>query len=153
MKFIKQFFRNSPNRKRRRKALTVLVTSLRPLTLIELNMALNIRETDRSRSNVQLRLEPNMDRTIKGLCGPFIRVIDSRVYLVHQTAKEFLIRSSNAVDPPGDSWKHCLDPVNSNLVLARICTWYLLFDVFEQQPLFINSESDIRQQTEHYLRI
>lgn len=144
--------RGISDQERAKKALTVLVASLRPLTLTELNIALNIRGVDRSRHDVEPRLEPAMDRTIKGLCGPFIRVIDFKVYLVHQTAKEFLMRSPDTVDPLGHSWKHCLDPVYSNFVLSRICIWYLLFDVFEQQPFVINSGTDVGQQIEKYTK-
>ncbi|KAI9857467.1 MAG: hypothetical protein M1813_008217 [Trichoglossum hirsutum] len=139
--------RGIPEQENAKKALAVLATTLRPLTLTELNMVLGIRETDRSRSDVERRLEPDMDLRIRGLCGPFVRVMDSRVFLVHQTAKEFLIRSSNSVDPLVDSWKHCLDPMDSNLLLARICIWYLSFDAFERQPLVIrSSETEVRQQ-------
>jgi hypothetical protein len=126
-----RILRGISEQEKAKKALNVLVTSLRPLTLEELNMALSIRGTDRSRSDVEPRLEPAIDRTIKRICGPFIRVIDSKVYLVHQTAKEFLIKQSNTIDLQGDSWKHCLDPVDSRLVLARICIWYLLLSTLK----------------------
>ncbi|KAH0537658.1 hypothetical protein FGG08_005571 [Glutinoglossum americanum] len=147
----KKILQGVSSQERTKKALTVLVATSRPLTLTELNMVLNIRETDRSRSDVEPRLEPAMDRTIKGLCGPFVRVIDSKVYLVHQTAKEFLIKSSNTVAPIGDSWGHCLDLADSNLALAKVCIWYLSFDVFEQPPS-ISSEAEARQQIEYFAK-
>jgi hypothetical protein len=122
------------------KAVTLLVSALRPLSLTGLNIALNIREMDRARSDVERRLRP------------LVRVIDSKVYLVHQTAEEFLIKRSNRFEFLSDSWKHGLDPVESNCLLARICTSYLSFDVFEQQLLVINAETDSEERTEIYAR-
>ncbi|MCJ1251263.1 hypothetical protein MMC30_008494 [Trapelia coarctata] len=66
--------------------------------------------------------------------------MDSRIYLIHQTAREFLLSSSNPIIPAQDqnytlAWKHSLTLETSNLILARICTWYLLFAVFEVEHL------------------
>jgi hypothetical protein len=86
------------------KAVALLVSAVRPLSLTELNMAFHICETDKSRNDVERRLEPAMDRTIRRLYGPLIRVIDSKVYLVHQTAKEFLIKRSERLNFLPDSY-------------------------------------------------
>jgi Ankyrin repeats (many copies) len=37
----------------------------------------------------RLHLAASQGYTVRDLCGPFVRVIDSKIYLVHQTAKEF----------------------------------------------------------------
>jgi len=135
-----------------KKILMLLVPAVRPLTLRELNMAFHLRESDRLREDVTYRLEPATERWIKIICGPFIRVVDSTIHLVHQTAKEFLIKPSSGVKELGGSWKHCLDPAESNTALARICIWYLFFDVFDKQPLVVNANTETDQATNAYAR-
>ena len=73
----------------------------------------------------------------------FVSVIDSKIYLIHQTAREFLILNQNSIQqlqptPTGScwqTWKNSLKSEGSNLILAQICVWYLLFAVFESHPL------------------
>ncbi|KAJ5485841.1 hypothetical protein N7530_000141 [Penicillium desertorum] len=118
-----------------KRVLAVLIGSQRPLSLIEFNLALALRQNDYSMDDAQPRLQFDIFRRLKGVCGPFVKISNGRVYLIHQTAKEFLVR------PPGAqerllpcSWKHCLDPAWMHSVLAEICVWYLCFDVFAIPP-------------------
>jgi hypothetical protein len=127
------------------KLLSVIVASQRPLSLTELNMALSIRPSDRSRVDVQPRWQPNMSRRIKGVCGPFVRIIYGRVYLVHQTAKEFLLCPSNFERSSPFSWGHRLKLSEVHLELAQICIRYLAFDDFKatQFPQVSHDETDL----------
>jgi hypothetical protein len=128
-----------------RRLLHIVVAAIRPLSLKEVNVALSIKPSDRSYDD--LDREPSIESTIKDLCGLFVRVVDSKVYLVHQTAMEFLVYNSNAASV-GGVWKHSLDPVKSNLILANICVWYLLFTVFEAHPLILSSNQSM--EVDHY---
>ena len=127
----------SSDREYATKLLHIVAAAVRPLSLKEMNVAFAIKPSDQS--NEDLDLEPSIRDTLKDLCGLFVKVIDSKIYLVHQTAKEFLTKPSvklpNNVNP--GLWKHSLDPVESNLILAERCVWYLLFSVFENNPLVI----------------
>jgi ankyrin repeat domain-containing protein 50 len=123
------------------KLLHIVVAAARPLSLKEMNVAFAIKSSDRSTED--LDLEPDICGTIKDLCGLFVKFIDSKIYLVHQTAKEFLskkpsIELTSNSDPSLRLWKHSLDPAESNLILAERCVWYLLFSVFENHPLVID---------------
>jgi ankyrin repeat domain-containing protein 50 len=77
--------------------------------------------------------------TVRELCGLFVIIINAKIYLLHQTAKEFLVRnesltSSIAISPPDSrnfEWKHSLQPRESNRILAEICIWYLTLDFVE----------------------
>ncbi|KAM7184541.1 hypothetical protein V8F20_012187 [Naviculisporaceae sp. PSN 640] len=110
------------NRQKARNALHVIVSAARALTLDELNFAISVRPGDTSVEDLQPRMEPNLSRTLQILCGPFIKITtNSTVMLVHQTAKEFLVRHDTAPIPVGTLWKHSLDPVDSHLVMARVC--------------------------------
>jgi ankyrin repeat domain-containing protein 50 len=106
--------------------LQIIVTARRPLTLNELNIAWAIRPQHKSKNEVEHSLEPNIARTVRGLCGLFVRIIDGKIYLVHQTAKEFLIPKANNVATDGMLPWHCLDPLQSSHVIAERCIWFLL---------------------------
>jgi hypothetical protein len=129
-----------------RKLLHIVVGAVRPLTLREMNVALSMEESSRSYEDLDLESEESFRTTVRNLCGLFVSVIDSKVYLIHQTAKEFLVCKNSTIQPAslGDSsfrfWEHSLEQRESNLVLADICISYLLFDVFESHPLVANSK-------------
>ena len=64
------------------------------------------------------------------MCGLFLSIVDSKIYLIHQTAREFLVcedpksRDFSSLGSPS-IWKQSFHPADSNLVLANICKQYL----------------------------
>ncbi|KAH0559855.1 hypothetical protein GP486_003628 [Trichoglossum hirsutum] len=126
--------------KEARKVLQIAATASRPLTLEEFNLALVIRPTDQSEYDIFRRLQQDLPRYLLRLCGPFIRIVDRRVHLVHQTAKEFLLTpSSNSAQ---SFW--VFDPTESHFLLAQTCIWYLLFDCYMPRPRM--SETSVKSQ-------
>ena len=122
------------------KLLHIIVSAMRPLTLREMNTAMTIEASCNSYDDLDLVSEEKWKLIIRNLCGLFVTVVDSRVYLIHQTAREFLLfnsSSATATQPQryAQDWKHSLVLEESNLILARICVWYLLFAVFEVEHL------------------
>ncbi|PMD17925.1 hypothetical protein NA56DRAFT_526191, partial [Hyaloscypha hepaticicola] len=115
-----------------KKILHLVLAATRPLSLKEMNVAFVMKLDDASYKDIDL--EPSIGSTIKDLCGLFVKVIESKIYLVHQTAREFLIRSSNDVPNSTDQrrWKYSLNPIEGHLLLANICTSYLLLPEFDQ---------------------
>jgi hypothetical protein len=55
-------------------------------------------------------------------------VVDQKVYLIHQTAKEFLLAKNEVTV---GKWKHSLIPMESEILMARICVVYLSFTDFD----------------------
>ncbi|KAI8666137.1 NACHT-sigma domain-containing protein [Fusarium keratoplasticum] len=119
-----------------KKLLHIVVAAARPLTLEEMTLALTIQPKHKSYSDIELEPEKRFREKIRDICGLFVTVIDSRIYLLHQTAKEFLVRNQavggNYADLP---WKHSLLPEESHRLLAEICTRHLLFADFESPPV------------------
>ena len=67
-------------------------------------------------------------------------MIKSTVCLVHQTAKEYLLRCTGETDQHkmignAKTWKNSLDPAVSNLVLAKACLHYLVLSDFSHGPI------------------
>ena len=112
-----------------RRLLHIVLAATRPLTLEEMNMAFNIEKGQNSSDEVDLLPDESIRGHIKDICGLFISIIESKVYLLHQTAREFLesrreSTSSNVTDQSSrqlESWKHSMEPSVSHLVLANIC--------------------------------
>ncbi|RYP59757.1 hypothetical protein DL770_010140 [Monosporascus sp. CRB-9-2] len=126
--------KNQSDRNNVMKMLQIIVTAKRPLNLKELSIAWKIQPTDTSMTGLDIRLKSfNVEQTLRAMCGSFVRVIASRVHLAHQTAREFLFKSVDGIDGfDRGAWKHCLDPVHSDIVLAEICVWYLAYGTFEK---------------------
>jgi ankyrin repeat protein len=107
---------------------------------------------------------------------------NQKIDLVHHTAKEFLIIRPYDPMPLGKGllpltiwaiysvclptiyslltkllrlWKHSIDPVESNRVLAEICVTYLLFEEFASRPLVIDRQVkavDVRGTIDRYVQ-
>jgi hypothetical protein len=95
-----------------KKILQIVVGARRPLLTEELATALNAS------------VEPDtLEGKIRRLCGLFIFFNNSRAYLIHQTAKEFLMGSSVTGSA---RWKHCLSLTETERLMAQICINYLV---------------------------
>ena len=104
----------------------MVIAAARPLTVKEINIALAIRPGQVSIAAIQSNLLPNAESSIKDLCGLFVRVIDSKVYLVHQTAKEFLVNDNVPLSKDARRWKLSLSWSEANLALAEAFIRYIL---------------------------
>ncbi|KAK5046294.1 hypothetical protein LTR84_008437 [Exophiala bonariae] len=63
----------------------------------------------------------HLRKNIREWCGLFVVIDKSKIYLVHQTAREFLIRNPDVVIAQTPLWKHSFDPGEIELAMARIC--------------------------------
>ena len=116
--------RRSSNPEQARLLLQILLAAARPLTLDEMNIALSITPSHQTLASIMSELKHPAENYIFSLCGHFIRIIRSKVYLVHQTAKEFLIYDSAAhshSNPLANAWQNSISINESNKVLFTIC--------------------------------
>lgn len=117
------------NKGQARKLFSIIVAANRPLTLSEMNIALTIDDTHRSYEDLQADLdhEKRFKSTVRLIGGLFISIKDQRVFLIHQTARQFLLGQSNILD----KWKHSLDPISADLMLTKCCITFLMFKDFD----------------------
>lgn len=111
------------------KILQIIVGSRRPLTVAEMAIALGItyRRSALVQNVSQARLDTTWVRSrFRDWCGLFVFFDHDRIYLVHQTAKEFLLADTRACDPPS-GWKHCLSRSDTEAEMTQICTDLLNF--------------------------
>lgn len=68
------------------------------------------------------------------LCGLFVVIFDSRVYLIHQTARLFLLRDFMATGGSSSDFgssRWAFDIRDCHFLIAKICTQRLLLDDLE----------------------
>ncbi|KAI1015958.1 hypothetical protein LB504_009200 [Fusarium proliferatum] len=109
--------------------LHLILAANRPLTLGEMALALELQPHHQSIDDIELEPEDRFRDRIRDICG-LVTVNDSRIFLLHQTVKEFLLSMghSGPVSPSRLSWKHSILASDSNMTLANICVWCLLLN-------------------------
>ncbi|KAL8977069.1 MAG: hypothetical protein Q9205_007057 [Flavoplaca limonia] len=106
------------------KVLRIVVGARRPLTISEMAVALGV-ETSPS-SELKLDIEKiHLETHLPQWCGLFVYINHSRIFLIHQTAKEFLVRESGGVVANSQGWKHCLSTMDVEQSMTHICVRYL----------------------------
>lgn len=117
--------RVAPEQERTVKAiLQIIVGARRPLTISEMAMALGVA-TSSGQTAAQAGVNPEgLGKKIRRLCGLFIFINDSRIYLIHQTAREFLVRIK-ANENVYRKWSFRAD--ETEFKMAWLCVRYLLF--------------------------
>ncbi|KAI1322672.1 ankyrin repeat-containing domain protein [Xylariaceae sp. FL0255] len=120
-----------------RRLLQAIIGAERPLQISEMAAILAF-QTDKHASLASL--ERNLTSTshlytwIRGICGLFVVIKDSQVFLLHQTARTFLMRlpQENTRNPTHSSrWQHTFNLKESHGFLSNICIHYLHLDEFK----------------------
>lgn len=104
-----------------RKALSIMLLATRPLTLSEMNVAVNIDATSESVLDIDLEDENDFKTRFKSWCGLFISIHQGKLYFLHQTAQEFLLSDSvsrvHTLSEP--HWHHSFTAKRAQQTLLR----------------------------------
>ncbi len=119
-----------------RKLLQCIIVARKTLTVRDLNVAFGVWHDCTSYSTLDLEPGDSFSSTLKQICGHFVIVHDNRVYLIHQTAREFLIRLENSqlASAPGKAWQHSIVIEDAEATLAHTCMSVLCFEDFLEKP-------------------
>src|SRR3569833_912534 len=102
-------------------------------------LALALRESGGSYTDIELKPEKRFREYVRDLCGLFVTIIGSKIYLLHQTAKEFLVQNDSRNTRQGHNnqfeWKTTQQPQNTQQQQAQNSVWYLLFTESEPNTL------------------
>ena len=123
----------STDRESARKILQIVIAAKRALTVSEMNVALALALQGRCSSYDALDRPSDQEfkSSVKQICGLFVSIVDQKVYLLHQTAREFLICQSELAS---QGWKHSVSLESGHSLLFRICVYLLCFSDFESPP-------------------
>lgn len=80
-----------PDREQAQRILHIIIAATRPLALTEMNIAFDVNEECESYEDLDLEPTDLFGKKIRAFCGLFIHVVDPKINLIHQIAKEFLI--------------------------------------------------------------
>lgn len=110
-----------------RKVLSIILAASRPLTLMETNIAVNLDDGLESIHDLDLESAKDFEKRLRTWCGLFVSVHHDKVYFLHQTAREFLLKrpTSAVINGPVPRWHHSIDISCAHSVLARICVAFL----------------------------
>lgn len=122
-----------------KKILTTIVSACRPLSIEEMAMALGVAVSPQCGLAKDASLDPmGLGQKIRRLCGLFVFVKSSSIYLVHQTAKEFLIERENGGDT-GSPYSFCLRDAHCQLL--GTCLRYLLSGRLQEYNPIVTSRT------------
>jgi formylmethanofuran dehydrogenase subunit D len=111
------------------KLLAWVVYGRRPLTLQELEAALATQLESQSKASTDKYRIDLTTEAVTSAAGVILEITDDkRVHLIHQSAKDFLIKSQQL-----NVAKFCND-LSPNIYLAKVCMVYLCFEDFETGP-------------------
>ncbi|KAJ6439188.1 NACHT domain-containing protein [Purpureocillium lavendulum] len=121
-----QILNKCMNRPMVRKALCIILAASRPLTLSEMNVAVNMDHTSKA---IDLEDDKDFQSRLRSWCGLFISIHRGKIYFLHQTAREFLVANtaSSTIDPSRPLWRHSIAIDQAHSVLAEVCVTYLNF--------------------------
>ncbi|KAK4203870.1 hypothetical protein QBC40DRAFT_250714 [Triangularia verruculosa] len=124
-----QILRKSTEPSLARKALSIILAASRPLTLSEMNVAVNVDDKSQSFDDLDLEEDEVFQSRLRSCCGLFVSIHHGKIYFLHQTAREFLL----ADRPPPPTvlselrWQHSITSRDVHKVLADVCVLYLDF--------------------------
>jgi hypothetical protein len=112
-----------------RKLLEIIIAAARPLTLAEMSIALAIQPAHSTFEDLEDDIVHNFEERVRALCGNFVRIIRSTIYLVHQTAREFLLCNVKTTFTAKltSNWQHSILIRDAHRMLLELCVHYLSF--------------------------
>ncbi len=116
-----------PNRQFAKKVLQIILVARRPLEIDEIDIAIGVSEQTSSYADLELEGSSRLQETLPSRCGLMVSVIQSKVYFIHQTVKEFLVSKVGTEPPAGRIWQQSLDLEESHQLMAQICLQSISF--------------------------
>ncbi|RBR25720.1 uncharacterized protein FIESC28_01473 [Fusarium coffeatum] len=111
------------------KVLSIVLAASRPLTLSEMNVAVNIDDKCQSIDDLDLEDDEDFKARLRSWCGLFVSIHQGHIYFIHQTAREFLLADPSSPRPVsiGLHWHHSISIQDAHVTIARLCVLYLNF--------------------------
>lgn len=143
-----------------RKILRIVSAAKRPLSLPELNVAVNLVETSPNTYSLDLEDTESFNLRIRSLCGLLIAIHGNRVYFRHQTAREFFLLQTArefflagnilpTTDPLILSLHRSISLRQARTTLAELCVMYL--DLFDSNDDFSKDIEETGVHTGNFL--
>jgi ankyrin repeat protein len=124
-----QILNKSSDRSMVQKALAIILAATRPLTLLEMSIAIEVNKSTKSIEDLDLEQEGDFKSRLRSWCGLFVSVDNGRIYFLHQTAREFLLAELLLSRPIKKElqWHGFTTMKDAHTVLAECCVRFLSF--------------------------
>lgn len=114
------------NKNKVRKVFQIILGARRPLAIKEMAIALGIATSEGVESLEKACLPYlGLGDKLRRMCGLFVFINHYQFYLIHQTAKEFLVRQGDLLATTTSSWKYCLSWREVEALMTEICAKFL----------------------------
>ncbi|KAJ5725089.1 uncharacterized protein N7483_006446 [Penicillium malachiteum] len=125
-----------------RQLLHIILAAHEPLSVDDMKIATVLASDLEYRSYKEVGVERSdaFEMRIKNVCGLMVTIEDDLVFLIHQTAKEFLVKDKNQNESCG-IWRFSFSPLDSEILMAKICVSLLSFTCFSECSLTIDAEN------------
>ncbi|KAH8649154.1 hypothetical protein BX600DRAFT_110749 [Xylariales sp. PMI_506] len=143
----RRLLENSSNPEEARRLLQIVLAAARPMTLSELSVAIAIHPSQQSFEDLENDIVHNFEERIKDLCGNFVRIVRNTVFLVHQTAREFLLREESSKQGDlgeANDWQHSIVLRDGHNDLLNVSLQYLLFLNDKNSRILAEIDSGVR---------
>ena len=97
--------------------------------------------------DLNLPSEESLKDKLRNICGLFIRIVGAKIFLVHLTARDFLVKKIVSTDQESVThayWMHSFELVVSNSILAQICMTYLMLEELNRDLDFVKKAGEER---------
>lgn len=110
-----------------RQVLLIITGARRPLRVTEMALALSAARAYREKSNMLISINASrLENQIRQWCGLFVYVQHGSLFLIHQTAKEFLLADIAEFQECTSRWSGSFTRTQIELEMAKLCTKYLI---------------------------
>ena len=124
-----------------RRILLIIVGARRALTIGEMALALGAASVHQlDDSTFEAPDERHLKKHIRQWCGLFVFIQDSKLFLIHQTAKEYLLSKNLHASFDARNWRSSLTLTEVEVEMANLCTMYLCMT---------NTDDEFRTLQEH----
>ncbi|KAG9756231.1 purine and uridine phosphorylase, partial [Aureobasidium melanogenum] len=105
--------------------LRIIVGARRPLAVGEMALALGLATSEQHKTSADAQIDTvHLENQLRHWCGLFVFFNHSRIYLIHQTAREFLVAREHMAMAEGlqnSSWKYNFERIDTEKTMAEIC--------------------------------
>ncbi|KEQ60521.1 purine and uridine phosphorylase, partial [Aureobasidium melanogenum CBS 110374] len=134
--------------------LRIIVGARRPLAVGEMALALGLATSEQHETSADVQINAvHLENQLRHWCGLFVFFNHSRVYLIHQTAREFLVAQECTPmlgSLQNSLWMHSLEHMEIEKTMAEICIRCLnLEDLSQSLDDYVPNESDQEEFAEY----
>lgn len=126
-------------------ALSIMLAAYRPLSVRELNTAVNFTKESHCLRDLDLEDDDDFEKRLRDACGLFVSIYGGKVDFLHQTARQFLLDTKVSTDQIRENhqaWKESIQVEPAHAIMTEICIRFINFPDYAN--IFGHGAIDVR---------